>query len=170
MGMQAGKQGARCAQRLGGLAGTARVTAGVRRAQRCPEALHPCPCCSARVGVRKVLRREFGELLRKHVELAVAYRARYTHAQQDQLKTRLSSRRSHLLACTRWPACQLCAEMLVALTAPWLRFDRRVLCPSTCPPLPAGTSSTRRVSRSAPRRRRRHGSSSSKVRRQRCCS
>ena len=31
---------------------------------------------SARVGISKVLRREFGEVLRRHVDLAVTYRAR----------------------------------------------------------------------------------------------
>ncbi|KAL4451554.1 hypothetical protein ABPG75_007216 [Micractinium tetrahymenae] len=43
--------------------------------------------CSTGVGVRKVLRREFGGLLRKHVELAVAYRARY-----EQYKVREQER------------------------------------------------------------------------------
>lgn len=77
---------------------------------RDPTHLHkllPTPCClpvlvlsarSSRVGIQKVLRLEFGSLLRKHVELAVAYRARYeAYRAREQQRAAAAAQTQQLL-------------------------------------------------------------------------
>ncbi|PRW20913.1 hypothetical protein C2E21_8607 [Chlorella sorokiniana] len=56
--------------------------------------------CQARVGVQKVLRREFAALLRKHVELAVQYRMRY-EAYKAREAERAAALREQLAAVER---------------------------------------------------------------------
>jgi hypothetical protein len=60
--------------------------------------LSSCSARSLRVGIQKVLRLEFGSLLRKHVELAVAYRARYeAYRAREQQRAAAAAQAQQLL-------------------------------------------------------------------------